>query len=105
VDGAVLANALSAMIDGLAVLDPGLASHLLDAARGNVLPAVAELTPRETEVLGLMAEGLPNKAIAARLSVSEHTVKFHVNSILGKMGARSRTEAVAIATRAGLATL
>ena len=60
------------------------------------------LTAREREVLSLMAEGLPNKSIAARLEISEHTVKFHVNAILGKLGAQSRTEAVVLATRSGL---
>jgi len=63
------------------------------------------LTPREQEVLQLLAEGLPNKAIASQLSISEHTVKFHVNAIMGKLGAQSRTEAVTRATRAGLILL
>ena len=57
-------------------------------------PLLEELTSRELEVLRLLAEGLPNKTIAQRLDVSEHTVKFHVNSLLGKLGAASRTEAV-----------
>ena len=60
-----------------------------------------ELTTRELEVLRLVAEGLPNKAIAHRLGISEHTIKFHVNSIMGKLGAQSRTEAVISATRQG----
>ena len=59
------------------------------------------LTAREVEVLGLAAEGLANKAIAARLGISEHTVKFHINTILGKLGAASRTEAVTRAARLG----
>lgn len=63
---------------------------------------VEELTPRELEVLRLLAEGLPNKAIAQRLEISEHTVKFHVNALLGKLGVGSRTEAVVRATRLGL---
>jgi len=66
---------------------------------------VEELTPRETEVLQLMADGLTNKAIAQKLSISEHTVKFHVNAILGKLGVQSRTEAVVRATRLGLLLL
>ena len=66
---------------------------------------VEPLTPRELEVLRLMAEGLPNKTIAARLEISEHTVKFHVNTILGKLGVASRTEAVVRATRLGLILL
>ena len=64
-----------------------------------------ELTPRELEVLQLVAEGFPNKAIAHRLDISEHTVKFHVNAILGKLGAQSRTEAAVRAARLGLLPL
>ena len=60
------------------------------------------MTPRELEVLQLLAEGLPNKAIAHRLGISEHTIKFHVNAIFGKLGAQSRTEAMVRATRLGL---
>ena len=63
------------------------------------------LTPREIEVLELLAEGLPNKAIAARLRISDQTVKFHVSSISGKLGARNRTDAVRRAVRRGLITL
>jgi DNA-binding NarL/FixJ family response regulator len=57
------------------------------------------------EVLQLVAQGMTNKAIALRLSISEHTVKFHVNSILGKLNAHSRAEAVTIGTRLGLVRL
>ena len=60
------------------------------------------MTTRELAVLRLVAEGLPNKTIAVRLGISEHTVKFHVNAILGKLGVASRTEAVVRATRLGL---
>jgi DNA-binding NarL/FixJ family response regulator len=63
------------------------------------------LTPREIEVLELVAEGLPNKAIAARLAISDQTVKFHVSSICGKLGAANRTEAVRRALHQGLITL
>ncbi|MGE5836440.1 MAG: helix-turn-helix domain-containing protein [Acidobacteriota bacterium] len=63
------------------------------------------LTPREIEVLGLVAEGLPNKAIARRLEISDQTVKFHVASIYGKLGAANRTDAVRRAVRRGLVTL
>jgi len=63
------------------------------------------LTPREVEVLELLAEGLPNKTIAARLQISDQTVKFHVSSISGKLGARNRTDAVRRAARRGLITL
>lgn len=61
-----------------------------------------ELTPREREVVQLLAEGLPNKAIADRLQITEHTVKYHVAAILAKLGAQTRTEAVARAARLGL---
>jgi DNA-binding NarL/FixJ family response regulator len=63
------------------------------------------LTPREVQVLELLAEGLPNKAIAARLRISDQTVKFHVSSISGKLGAKNRTDAVRLAVRRGLITL
>jgi DNA-binding NarL/FixJ family response regulator len=63
------------------------------------------LTPREIEVLALLAEGLPNKAIASRLDISDQTVKFHVASIYGKLGAANRTDAVRRAVRQGLVTL
>ena len=63
------------------------------------------LTPREVDVLELLAEGLPNKAIAARLGISDQTVKFHVASICGKLGAANRTDAVRRAVRRGLVSL
>jgi two-component system, NarL family, nitrate/nitrite response regulator NarL len=63
------------------------------------------LTSREVQVLELLAEGLPNKAIAARLGISDQTVKFHVASIAGKLGAANRTDAVRRAVRRGLITL
>jgi DNA-binding NarL/FixJ family response regulator len=63
------------------------------------------LTPREIQVLELLAEGLPNKAIAARLKISDQTVKFHVAAISGKLGAQNRTDAVRLAVRRGLITL
>jgi DNA-binding NarL/FixJ family response regulator len=63
------------------------------------------LTPREREVLELLAEGLTNKTIAARLDISDQTAKFHVASICGKLGAANRTEAVRIALRRGLVTI
>ncbi|HEY6006255.1 MAG TPA: LuxR C-terminal-related transcriptional regulator, partial [Anaeromyxobacter sp.] len=67
--------------------------------------AVEGLTAREREVLALLAEGLANKAIAARLGISEHTAKFHVNAILGKLGAGSRAAAIVKAARLGLVVL
>jgi DNA-binding NarL/FixJ family response regulator len=63
------------------------------------------LTAREVQVLELLAEGLPNKAIAGRLGISDQTVKFHVSSISGKLGAKNRTDAVRRAVRRGLITL
>ena len=69
-------------------------------------PAFDEpLTQREVQVLELLAEGLPNKAIASRLGISDQTVKFHVSSISGKLGAVNRTDAVRRAVRRGLITL
>ena len=67
--------------------------------------AAESLTPRELQVLELIAEGLPNKAIADRLGISDQTVKFHVASIGGKLGAANRTDAVRRAVRQGLLTL
>lgn len=63
------------------------------------------LTGRELEVLELLAEGLPNKAIAGRLGISDQTVKFHVAAVIGKLGAANRTEAVRLAVRRGLIAL
>jgi DNA-binding NarL/FixJ family response regulator len=100
-----LAAALAAVAQGLVVLDPSLAASLLASRDPSSSTLVEDLTPREQEVLRLLAEGLPNKAIALRLGISEHTVKFHVNAVLGKLGAQSRTEAVVRATRLGLILL
>lgn len=66
---------------------------------------VEPLTAREKEVLELLAEGLPNKAIAARLGISDQTVKYHVASVSAKLGAANRTEAVRLALQRGLVTL
>ena len=67
--------------------------------------SVESLTTRELEVLRLLAEGLPNKMIAARLGISDQTVKFHIASICGKLGAANRTQAVRVAVRRGLVSL
>jgi len=77
------------------------------SARGELVEprAIEDLTPREIQVLELLAEGLPNKAIAARLGISDQTVKFHVAAISGKLGAANRTAAVRLAVRRGLITL
>jgi DNA-binding NarL/FixJ family response regulator len=63
------------------------------------------LTERELEVLTLLAQGMPNKEIATKLTISERTAKFHVSSIMGKLGATNRTEAVSLAAQKGLITL
>ena len=81
-----------------------LAPHSSSSDSANGLVAET-LTPREVEVLAMLAEGLGNKEIARRLNISEHTVKFHVASILGKLGAASRTEAVSRGIRRGLIML
>lgn len=98
-----LAAALVAVAHGLWSLDGALAPGLLRPAP--IAEPNEPLTPREIEVLGLLSEGLPNKAIAARLGISEHTAKFHVNAILGKLGAESRSEAIVRAARLGLVAL
>jgi DNA-binding NarL/FixJ family response regulator len=91
-----LARASNVLFDGIVVGADGSARE----------DAIAEsLTPRELEVLELLAEGLPNKAIARRLGISDQTVKFHVSSIAGKLGAANRTDAVRRAVRRGLLTL
>lgn len=101
-----LASARAAVADADAVL---VANETRSGSR--VLADVAEdptaepLTEREIEVLTLLSEGLSNKGIAARLTISDQTVKFHVASILGKLGAHTRTEAVHRAMRRGLITL
>ncbi len=105
VDPDTLMAALVAVNRGLAVLDPQLTDTAPPSQDDVDRPAPVELTARERDVLPLIAEGLANKAIAQRLGISEHTVKFHVNSILSKLDAQSRTEAVTLATRAGLITL
>lgn len=105
-EGAPLAAALRAVACGLMVFDPPI-TPLLSAppTRADETYPVEALTPREQEVLQGLAQGLSNKLIARQLAISEHTVKFHVNAILGKLGAQSRTDAVVRATRAGLLLL
>ena len=99
--GERLATALAAVAAGWQVTEPPAHGH--DEAAEPVLDLpVEELTPRELEVLQLIAEGLPNKGIASRLHISEHTVKFHVTALMGKLDAHSRTEAVTRAARMGL---
>jgi len=101
--------ALEAAAVGLVTLPADLAADFVSAARAPSVPRQAAstqpLTRREVEVLGMLAEGLANKNIAARLGISEHTVKTHVASILTKLDAFSRAEAVAIGARQGLILL
>ncbi len=93
--------AVVAVVAGLIVLDPAFAEIHQAGFSSHHLPDI-DLTPRELDVLRLLAEGLANRAIAVQLDISEHTVKFHLNAILSKLGAQSRTEAVVTAIRLGL---
>jgi two-component system nitrate/nitrite response regulator NarL len=104
-DGDSLVAAVTALDRGLAVIDPTFAAELVPDNQAAVDAPLETLTAREMEVLQLVAEGLPNKTIAARLSITDHTVKFHVNAIMSKLGVQSRTEAVVRATRLGLIIL
>jgi DNA-binding NarL/FixJ family response regulator len=114
--GEALVAAVHAAGAGLTVVDPALATELQlpsggDAdtddrePTGNGAAPTEPLTPREREVLQLVAAGLPNKQIARRLGISDHTVKFHVAAVLAKLGAGSRTEAVNVGLRRGLVAL
>jgi NarL family two-component system response regulator YdfI len=103
-----LVSTLHAAANGLLILHPAQAHEMLPdgASPARRVEELAEsLTRREVEVLQMLAAGLSNKQIAARLDISEHTAKFHVASILGKLGAGSRTEAVSIGIRRGLVLL
>ena len=88
-------------VDSISMLRPREAP-VAEVAPELAEPLVEPLTPREIEVLQLLSEGLGNKEIASRLNISEHTAKFHVASIMGKLGAMSRTEAVTLGIRHGL---
>ncbi len=101
---AQIAAAIEAVSAGLFVLDAEDADQILSPRNANhsADPLVESMTPREIEVLRAVAEGLANKEIAARLGISENTVKFHVGSVMGKLGAASRTEAVMLGIRRGL---
>ncbi len=92
--------------DGMVLLNTSVAESLTAVYGDQPLDTEAEsseeITSRESEVLRMLAEGLVNKDIAARLGISEHTVKFHISSILNKLGASTRTEAVTLGIRRGL---
>jgi DNA-binding NarL/FixJ family response regulator len=100
-----LASAIRAVAAGLVVIDEPLSEAVLRPPPAPHVPLVEPLTPREMQVLQLVAEGLTNRGIGQRLGISEHTAKFHVNAILGKLGAQSRGEAVALAARLGILVL
>ena len=102
--------ALTAVEAGLTVIDAPLAENLVSARPAPAptsapRPAIGQLTERERQVVSLLAEGLSNKLIADRLGISDHTAKFHVNGVMAKLGAGTRTEAVVEAVRRGLVTL
>lgn len=108
--GAEIRQALQRVLDDHAVIDPAVQHHLVDAIAGAPMARSPQapsrfpdgLTPREAEVLSLIAAGLSNTEIADRLVVSEGTVKSHINHLLAKIGARDRAQAVAYAYRNGL---
>lgn len=104
-DSDTLVAAIDAMLAELVVIDPTLASAAIQPNNAGPDEPLQALTPREAEVLNLLASGLTNKGIAQELGITNHTVKFHVNAIMGKLGAQSRTEAVVRAARAGLLAL
>ena len=100
-----LAAAIAAVAVGLTVYASEVGPAGEPGAVSGGSGEIASITEREHDVLVLLAAGLPNKAIARQLGISEHTVKFHVGSLLSKFDAQSRTEAVTIAARQGLLTL
>lgn len=100
-----LMTALRTINNGLIVLDPAISDTLLTTLPLPTQTLAEPLTPREDEVLQLLAQGMTNKAIAHGLGITDHTVKFHVNAIMTKLSAQSRTDAVIRATRAGLIVL
>ena len=108
IDDPALADRLASLLGGvagLALAAPGQAADIAIVPRerpGNGEADNVELTPRELDVLALMAEGASNKAIARQLGISVHTAKFHVGSILDKLDATGRTDAVAHAARRGV---
>jgi DNA-binding NarL/FixJ family response regulator len=103
-----IVSAVVAADRGLVLLDPEVTKELASQTRTvtsnseNGVDGLEELTAREVEVLRLMAEGFGNKQIATRLGISDHTVKFHISSILAKLSVSSRTEAVTQGIRMGL---
>lgn len=112
--GPAWAAAVTAVERGLTVIDAPLTAHLVAARPPSASasptshggkPGAGQLTDRERQVVALLAEGLSNKLIADRLGISDHTAKFHVNGVMAKLSAGTRTEAVVEAVRRGLVTL
>jgi NarL family two-component system response regulator YdfI len=102
---AEIVAAVEATVAGLVALHPDALSVLFPTTsreQPELDPAGQILSPREIEVLRMMAEGMGNKEIATRLLISDHTVKFHISSIFAKLGVSSRTEAVTVGLRQGL---
>ena len=102
--GEQVTQAIRSLTSGLMIMDGALLHRLVRGAEV-ALPLPEALTSREMEVFGLLSDGLGNKEIASRLNISEHTIKFHVRSILGKLGASTRTEAVSRGLRGRLIDL
>jgi DNA-binding NarL/FixJ family response regulator len=97
-----LVAAIRGVASGQTVLDAGIAQRVLDGSRPNHAPEADDLSPREHEVLDLMARGLTNRQIAAKLWISDPTVKTHVSHILAKLGQSDRTQAIVHAMSRGL---
>lgn len=100
-----LAIAVAAAARGFMVIDEPLAAAVLRERQSARRPPEDTLTPRELEVLELLSRGLSNRAIGAALGISDNTAKFHVNAILTKLGAETRTEAVVLGAKLGLIAL
>jgi two-component system, NarL family, nitrate/nitrite response regulator NarL len=100
-----LATTVRAVAQGLLALDESFATILLRDAPAPPEELAEPRTPREREVLQLLPKGLPNKRIAQRLGISDHTVKFHGNASLGKLGVQSRSEPIVHAVRLVLVVL
>lgn len=104
-DPDTIVSALNALDSGLLVIDPTLSTLINMPVNRDIAPLATPLTPRENEVLQLLAKGMTNKAIALKLGITQHTVKFHVNAIMSKLDSQSRTEAVVRATQLGMILL
>jgi len=102
---AEIAAAVEAAAAGLAAIDPAELEAMLSEAPVQPVADAGPLTPRELEVLRMLADGAANKTIAWQLQISEHTAKFHVAQILAKLNAGTRTEAVTLGIRKGLILL